>query len=196
MFETIKIVIMKNLFISFLNLFGLFSPQTEVNLEQTSIYDFEMKMLNGNSKSLSDYKGKVFLVVNVASKCGLTPQYKDIQKVYENYKDKGFCVLGFPANNFLRQEPGSDSEIKEFCTSNYGVTFDMFSKISVKGKKIHPLYQFLTSKKYNKIEDQGVKWNFQKFLFDKEGNMIKIIMPRTKITESDIINLIEAELEK
>lgn len=187
---------MKSLFISFLNLFGLFSPQTEVNLKQNTIYDFEMKMLNGSVKSFSDYKGKVFLIVNVASKCGLTPQYEDLQKVYEEYSNKGFCILGFPANNFLRQEPGSDLDIKDFCTVNYGVSFDMFSKISVKGKKINPLYQFLTNEKYNKIKDQSVKWNFQKFLFDKNGNMVKIILPRTKVTEPEIIEMIEKELEK
>ena len=182
--------------IPILNLFGLFSSTPEVNISQNSIYDFEMKMLDGSSKSLSDYKGKVFLIVNVASKCGLTPQYEDLQKIYDEYKDKGLCILGFPANNFLRQEPGTDADIKEFCSVNYGVTFDMFSKISVKGKKIHPLYQFLTSKKYNKLEDNSVKWNFQKYLFDKKGSMVKVISPRTKVTKSEIIELIERELEK
>jgi glutathione peroxidase len=154
-----------------------------------------MKMLNGSEKSLSDYKGKVILIVNVASKCGLTPQYKDLEAIYKKYKDQGFVILGFPANNFLWQEPGEDSEIASFCQINYGVTFDMFSKISVKGSDIHPLYQFLTQKKYNNLEDASIKWNFQKFLIDREGNMVKAINPKTKISDSSVIANIEALLK-
>jgi glutathione peroxidase len=154
-----------------------------------------MKMLNGTEKSLSDYKGKVVLIVNVASKCGLTPQYKDLEATYKKYKDQGLVILGFPANNFLWQEPGEDSEIASFCQANYGVTFDMFSKISVKGSDMHPLYQFLTQKKYNKLEDASIKWNFQKFLIDKEGNIVKAISPKTKVTDSVVIADIEALLK-
>jgi glutathione peroxidase len=185
---------MKSLFLSFLGLLGLCQNKFP-DLEQKSIYDFKMKMLNGSEKSLSDYKGKVILIVNVASKCGLTPQYKDLEATYKKYKDQGFVILGFPANNFLWQEPGEDSEIASFCQMNYGVTFDMFSKISVKGSDIHPLYQFLTQKKYNNLEDATIKWNFQKFLIDREGKMVKAINPKTKITDSSVIANIEALLK-
>jgi glutathione peroxidase len=131
----------------------------------------------------------------VASKCGLTPQYKDLEATYKKYKDQGLVILGFPANNFLWQEPGEDSEIASFCQVNYGVTFDMFSKISVKGSDMHPLYQFLTQKKYNKLEDASIKWNFQKFLIDKEGNIVKAISPKTKVTDSAVISDIESLLK-
>lgn len=185
---------MKSLFLSFLGFLGLCQNKFP-DLEQKSIYDFKMKMLNGSEKSLSDYKGKVVLIVNVASKCGLTPQYKDLEATYKKYKDQGLVILGFPANNFLWQEPGEDSEIASFCQANYGVTFDMFSKISVKGSDMHPLYQFLTQKKYNKLEDASIKWNFQKFLIDKEGNIVKAISPKTKVTDSVVIADIEALLK-
>jgi glutathione peroxidase len=185
---------MKSLFLSFLGFLGLCQNKFP-DLEQKSIYDFKMKMLNGTEKSLSDYKGKVVLIVNVASKCGLTPQYKDLEATYKKYKDQGLVILGFPANNFLWQEPGEDSEIASFCQANYGVTFDMFSKISVKGSDMHPLYQFLTQKKYNKLEDASIKWNFQKFLIDKEGNIVKAISPKTKVTDSVVIADIEALLK-
>lgn len=181
---------MKSLFLSFLGFLGLCQNKFP-DLEQKSIYDFKMKMLNGTEKNLSDYKGKVILIVNVASKCGLTPQYKDLEATYKKYKEKGFVILGFPANNFLWQEPGEDSEIASFCQANYGVTFDMFSKISVKGNDMHPLYQFLTQKKYNKLEDASIKWNFQKFLIDKNGNVVKVIGPKTKVTDSTVISEIE-----
>jgi glutathione peroxidase len=185
---------MKSLFLSFLGFLGLCQNKFP-DLEQKSIYDFKMKMLNGSEKSLSDYKGKVVLIVNVASKCGLTPQYKDLEATYKKYKDQGLVILGFPANNFLWQEPGEDSEIASFCQANYGVTFDMFSKISVKGSDMHPLYQFLTQKKYNKLEDANIKWNFQKFLIDKEGNVKKVINPKTKVTDSVVIADIESLLK-
>lgn len=155
------------------------------------IYGFTMKDIDGNDVSLSKYKGKVVVIVNVASKCGLTPQYKDLQAFYEKYQTKGVVVLGFPANNFLSQEPGSDSEIKSFCTANYGVTFDMFSKISVKGKDIHPLYQYLTDKSVNGKMDAPVSWNFQKFVIGKDGVLVQSFNPRTPVTEAEFIELIE-----
>lgn len=161
-----------------------------------NFHDFDVKDIIGNKVSLSKYKGKVLLVVNVASKCGLTPQYDDLQAIYDKYQDQGLVVLGFPANNFGGQEPGSDEEIKQFCTSKFGVTFPMFSKISVKGDDIHPLYNYLTSKKENGKIDAPVKWNFQKFLIDPNGKLIKSYHPQTKITEEEAIADIEKELKK
>ena len=159
--------------------------------DSETIYQFEMTSLQGESVSLEEYKGKVVLVVNVASKCGLTPQYEDLQATYAKYKDEGLVILGFPANNFAWQEPGSDQEIEQFCTKNYGVEFPMFSKISVKGKDQHPLYQFLTQKEKNGVLDAKMKWNFQKFLVGKDGKLISVIDPRTKVTDEDVVVEIE-----
>jgi len=159
-----------------------------------SVYDFKMKNIDGKEVALDIYKGKVLLFVNVASKCGLTPQYKEIQGLYEKYKDKGLVVLGFPANNFMGQEPGSDKDIKEFCTLKYDVTFPMFSKISVKGSDQHPLYKYLTSKDENGVVDAKVSWNFQKFLVSKSGKVITSFGPQTSVTEADVTKAIEAAL--
>ena len=159
-----------------------------------TIYDFKMKNIDGKEVSLSDYKGKVVMIVNVASLCGNTPQYKDIEAMYEKYKDKGLVVLGFPANNFMGQEPGSDEKIKAFCTREYAVTFPMFSKISVKGDDMHPLYKFLTSKAENGVIDAPVKWNFQKFLIGKDGKVITSIGNHTSVTEPDVIKEVEKAL--
>ena len=137
-----------------------------------SFYDVTMKNIEGKDVSLSDYKGKVVLVVNVASRCGFTSQYKGLEELYQLYKDKGFVVLGFPANNFLWQEPGTDADIKTFCSTKYNVTFPMFSKISVKGKDQHPLYQWLTSKSTNPGFDGAISWNFNKFLIGPDGNVL------------------------
>ena len=160
---------------------------------QPNLYSFTMKTIDGKDKKLSDYKGKVLMIVNVASKCGHTPQYKGLEAIYEKYKDSGFMILGFPANNFLWQEPGSDKEIKEFCTLNYGVTFDMFSKISVKGKDQHPLYQFLTKEPSVAGE---VKWNFQKYLVDRQGSVVDKFAPGTEPTEKEVIDKIEKLLNE
>ena len=160
---------------------------------QPKLYSFTMKTIDGKDKKLSDYKGKVLMIVNVASKCGHTPQYKGLEAIYEKYKDSGFMILGFPANNFLWQEPGSDKEIKEFCTLNYGVTFDMFSKISVKGKDQHPLYQFLTKEPSVAGE---VKWNFQKYLVDRQGSVVDKFAPGTEPTEKEVIDKIEKLLNE
>lgn len=165
-------------------------------IAQQSIYDFTMVDIDGNEVSLKEYKGKTVLIVNVASKCGLTPQYKDIEALYKSYKDKNFVVLGFPANNFLNQEPGSNAEIKEFCSKEYAVTFPMFEKISVKGNDIHPLYQYLTEKEKNTKEDAPVKWNFQKFLIDANGNYVQSFSPSTKVTDEDFLNVFNKIIKK
>jgi glutathione peroxidase len=156
--------------------------------QQPKVYSFVMKTIDGKDKPLSDYKGKVLMLVNVASKCGHTPQYKGLEELFEKYKDKGFMVLGFPANNFLWQEPGSDEEIKKFCTLTYGVTFDMFSKINVKGDDQHPLYQFLT--KESPVPG-AVKWNFQKYLVDRKGNVVERIEPGTEPSDKEVIERVE-----
>jgi glutathione peroxidase len=148
------------------------SEASDKQKEPTSIYDFVMPLIDSSSVSLKDYQGKVILIVNVASKCGFTGQYEGLQKLYENYKDKGFVILGFPANNFLGQEPGTEKEIAEFCKLNYGVTFPMFSKISVKGKDQHPLYKFLTESKANPEHAGKISWNFNKFIIDRKGNIV------------------------
>jgi len=156
---------------------------------QQVLYSFTMKTIDGNDKKLSDYKGKVLMIVNVASKCGHTPQYKGLEALYEKYKDQGFMILGFPANNFFSQEPGTNEEIKTFCSLNYGVTFDMFSKISVKGDDQHPLYHYLTE---DSPVPGAVKWNFQKYLVDRKGNVVDKFSPGTEPTEKEVI----AEIEK
>jgi len=138
----------------------------------SSVLDFNLKSIDGKPAPLSQYQGKVVLLVNVASRCGYTPQYEGLERVYEKYKDKGFVILGFPANNFGGQEPGTDEEIKTFCSSKYSVTFPMYSKISVKGEDIHPLYKFLTDKSTNPTTGGDIKWNFTKFLVGKDGKII------------------------
>jgi len=138
----------------------------------TSIYDFTVKDIDGKEVKLEQYKGKVLLIVNVASQCGYTPQYEGLQKLYSQYQAQGLVVLGFPANNFKGQEPGTNEQIKEFCTTTYGVTFPMFSKISVKGDDIHPLYQYLISGKDNSELAGEISWNFNKFLVDPSGKIV------------------------
>ncbi len=161
-----------------------------------SVHDFTMKNIDGKDVKLNDFKGKTLLIVNVASKCGLTPQYKDLQALHEKYKDKGLVVMGFPANNFMGQEPGTEKEIKEFCSLKYDVTFPMFSKISVKGKDQHPLYAYLTQKSENGVVDAKVSWNFQKFLVDKNGKVITSFSPQTSVSDSEVIKAIEQALAK
>jgi len=161
--------------------------------QQAKLYSFSVKTIDGKDKSLSDYKGKVLLIVNVASKCGHTPQYKELESIYEKYKDRGFMILGFPANNFLWQEPGTNDEIKKFCTLNYGVTFDMFSKISVKGSDQDPLYQYLT--KESPVPG-AVTWNFQKYLVDRKGNVVEKFAPGTGPEEKEVIDKIEQLLSE
>ncbi|MDF1877861.1 glutathione peroxidase, partial [Sulfurimonas sp. SAG-AH-194-L11] len=138
-----------------------------------SIYDFDVKDIDGNTISMAHYKDKVLLIVNVASKCGFTPQYEGLEKLYEKYKDDGFMVLGFPSNQFMSQEPGTNKEIKFFCQKTYDVKFDMFAKVDVNGEKTAPLYKFLKKEQGGFLWMDAIKWNFTKFLVDKEGNVIK-----------------------
>ena len=156
-----------------------------------SIYDFKVKTISGEEKSLADYKGKVLLIVNTASKCGFTPQYKGLQKLYSKYSSQGFEVLGFPCNQFGEQEPGSSDEIQEFCELNYSVSFPIFEKIDVNGENAHDLYKFLKSEKSGLITDE-IKWNFTKFLVDKNGKPIErygsVTTPES--IEKDILELL------
>ncbi len=148
-------------------------------IELMEIYDFTVRTIEGFQKSLDDYRGKVVLIVNTASKCGFTPQYEGLQELYRKYKDRGFVVLGFPSNDFMRQEPGTSEEIKQFCEVSFGVKFPMFEKIKVRGRNKHPLYEFLTSKKTNPGFGGSIKWNFTKFLIDREGRIINRFSPNT-----------------
>lgn len=143
-----------------------------------SVYTYEAKTIRGADKRLSEYKGHVLLIVNTASKCGFTPQYKDLQELYETYHDQGLEVLGFPSNQFMGQEPGTNEEIEQFCEVNYGVTFPMFAKTDVKGSNAHPLFQYLT-KSAPGLLSKEVKWNFTKFLVNKKGNVVKRYAPTT-----------------
>lgn len=170
-------------------LFALFSVY--FSFAQQSIFDIKFKTIDGEETSLNPYKGKKIIIVNTASKCGLTPQYEDLEKLYQQYKDKNLVIIGFPANNFMGQEPGNNSEIKAFCTKNYGVSFPMMEKISVKGDDMHPVYQWLTQKSKNGVSDNEVKWNFQKYLIDENGNFVKWFSPREKPNCSEIINWLE-----
>lgn len=150
----------------------ILNPSPSTPPPEKSVYDFTMKNIDGQDIKLDAYKGKVVMIVNVASKCGFTPQYEGLETLYEKNKDKGFVILGFPANNFMGQEPGSDGEIKEFCQAKYGVRFPMFAKISVKGGDQHPLYTFLTNKGSDPDFAGDISWNFNKFLLDKQGKIV------------------------
>lgn len=159
------------------------------------IYSFTMKNIDGTDVPLSSFNGKVLLVVNVASKCGFTPQYKDLEALYRKYKDRGLVILGFPANNFGWQEPGTDAEIKTFCTTTYDVTFPMFSKISVKGKDQHPLYRYLTSDSTDPKFAGDVKWNFTKYLIDRKGDIVGRFGSSVKPLSDELVGAIESALQ-
>jgi glutathione peroxidase len=161
----------------------------------SNVLDFTLNSIDGKPAPLSQYQGKVVLIVNVASKCGFTPQYTGLEKVYEKYKDKGFVILGFPANNFGSQEPGTNEEIKTFCSSKYNVTFPMYSKISVKGADIHPLYQFLTDKQTNPTTGGDIKWNFTKFLVGKDGKVIARFESPVTPESPEVTSAIEKALQ-
>ena len=156
--------------------------------KQKNLYDFTVTDIDGKKFDMAQLKGKKVMIVNVASKCGLTPQYKLLQELYEQYKNSGLVIVGFPANNFNGQEPGSNKDIKEFCTQNYGVSFPMMEKISVKGDDQAPLYKWLTQKSENGIIDQEVTWNFQKFLIDEKGNLVTVVMPKDSPKSEVILN--------
>jgi glutathione peroxidase len=158
-----------------------------------NIYDFELTDIDGQKVSLSEYKGKTILIVNVASKCGYTPQYEGLQELYDKYNDKGLVILGFPANNFNGQEPGSNEEIKKFCTLEYGVEFPMFSKVSVKGEDQHELFNFLTNAPNDDFTGE-IKWNFEKFLVSKEGELIRRFRSGVEPMSSDIVTAIEKDM--
>ncbi|WPU65704.1 glutathione peroxidase [Peredibacter starrii] len=178
-----------------------------------NVYSFNVKKIDGSQASLNDYKGQVMLVVNVASKCGLTPQYDGLEKLHENYHSKGLAVLGFPANEFLAQEPGTNAEIQEFCRMNYGIKFPMFEKIVVKGDGQHPLYAFLTETKPNATmkpdgtlierlkskgllsgKDNDIKWNFEKFLINRKGEVVDRFSPELDPQDPIIVKAVEREL--
>jgi glutathione peroxidase len=148
-------------------------------------YDFKVKTLEGKDFDFSSLKGKKVMIVNVASKCGNTPQYEDLEKMYEQYQGK-LVIIGFPANNFAGQEPGSPEEIRKFCTETYGVTFPLMQKISVKGDDMHPVYKWLTSKAQNGVLDSEVTWNFQKYLVDEKGNLVDVVKPKDKVTSDKV----------
>ena len=164
--------------------------QTKKQMNDQTIYQFEVEDITGKAFPLSSLQGKKVMIVNTASKCGLTPQYKELEALYQQYKDKDFVIIGFPANNFLKQEPGTNEEIATFCQVNYGVSFPMMSKISVKGKDMHPLYQFLTQKSKNGVMDSKVSWNFQKYLIGKDGHLEKVIDPKTLPNDPEVIQWI------
>jgi glutathione peroxidase len=161
-----------------------------------SVLDFSMKSIDGQDTPLRQFQGKVLLLVNTASKCGFTPQFKALEEVYKRYKDRGLLILGFPANNFLGQEPGTDQQIKEFCLINYGVSFPMFSKISVSGKDIHPLYKFLVDKETDPQFAGKIPWNFTKFLADRKGEVVARFEPRRVPDDPLVIAAIEKALQE
>lgn len=175
---------------SYLSLFAALIVAVSVSAQSKVFYDFRVKTLEGNDFDFSTLKGKKVMVVNVASKCGLTPQYKDLEEVYEKYKDDNFVIIGFPANNFMNQEPGTAGEIRKFCTDNYGVSFPLMEKISVKGDDMHSLYKWLTSKELNGVRDSEVTWNFQKYLIDEKGNLVDVVSPRDKVTSDKVLSWI------
>ncbi|MBK8351788.1 MAG: glutathione peroxidase [Saprospirales bacterium] len=184
------------LFVSFLLLTVSCNAKVEAsNSDNTptakSIYDFTMNDIDGKATPLSKYKGKVVVIVNTASECGLVAQLGEIEAFSKKYADKGVVVLGFPANNFLGQEPLENKDIKTFCSKNYGVTFQLFEKISVKGGNIAPLYKYLTDKEENGVIDAPVKWNYQKFIIGKDGKVVSSISPRTSVNDTEFLQSID-----
>ena len=177
------------MYVSMLLFFNLFFAPPQGNIPD-SIYDFKIQALDGTTIDFSKFKGKKILIVNTASKCGFTPQYEALEKLAGKYKDK-LVIVGFPANNFLFQEPGSNEKIATFCKENYGVTFPMAAKISVKGRSMAPIYRWLTEKKYNGYKDSGVKWNFQKYLIDESGHLVAIFPPSETPDSPEVITAIE-----
>lgn len=173
------------------NLLTTETQASAASFKEKSVLAFKVKDIDGKDVKLNRYKGKVALIVNTASKCGNTPQYEGLEKIYSKYKDQDFVILGFPANNFNGQEPGTDAEIKEFCTLKYNVSFPMFSKISVKGSDQAPIYKFLTSKETNPEFAGDVTWNFEKFLIDREGKIAARFSPRTQPDSEEVVKAIE-----
>ncbi|MBA3704960.1 MAG: glutathione peroxidase [Bacteroidetes bacterium] len=169
----------------------LFTAAVMINFSiqaQTSFYDLKAKAIDGKNFNFTDLKGKKVIIVNTASECGYTGQYEDLEKLYKTYKDKNLVIIGFPANNFGHQEPGSNEEIKEFCTKNYGVSFPMMQKVSVKGDDMDPVYKWLTEKVLNGKMDSSVKWNFFKYLIDEKGNLVDALGSKDKPMDDKIVN--------
>lgn len=165
----------------------------EKDMTHKRFHDFVVETINGEKLDFSTLKGKKVMVVNTASKCGFTKQYDGLQELYETYGPDKFTIIGFPANNFANQEPGTNEEIQEFCRVNYGVTFPMMAKISVKGDDQHPVYQWLTQKELNGVKDSKVRWNFQKYLIDEEGQLVDVVSTQTKPSSKKIVNWITGE---
>lgn len=165
--------------------------KTEKVMGKQTIYQFKVQDLSGDTFDFSSLKGKKIMIVNTASKCGLTPQYKELEALYKEYGSKGFVIVGFPANNFASQEPGTNKEIAAFCQQNYGVTFPMMEKVSVKGDDMCEVYKFLTQKSKNGLQDSEVEWNFQKYLINEKGELVKVVKPRTLPTDPEIVNWIK-----
>jgi glutathione peroxidase len=172
-------------------IFSSFLIMSMMPAEQQTIYQFKVQDIDGKTFDFATLKGKKIMIVNTASKCGLTPQYEQLEALYDKYKNKNFVIVGFPANDFMSQEPGSDKEIAQFCQLNYGVSFPMMSKISVKGKDMHPVYHFLTVKAKNGLEDNKVEWNFQKYLIDENGHLVRVVSPRILPNDQSIVAWIE-----
>jgi glutathione peroxidase len=193
---------MKIMILGMIAVAGLFAvragadPATQPSGQPTGPLDFTVKDIDGHDVNLADYKGKVVMIVNVASKCGNTPQYKALEDMYEANKDKGLVILGFPANNFHAQEPGTDAEIKTFCTSKYNVSFPMMSKISVKGADMAPLYQYLTSTDLDGKFGGDIDWNFAKFLVGRDGKVVARFKAKTKPTDPSITAAVNDALAK
>lgn len=164
-----------------------------ISAKAQSFYDLKTKTIDGKDFNFSELKGKKVLIVNTASKCGYTPQYEDLEKLYKDYKDKNFVIIGFPANNFGHQEPGTNDEIKEFCSKNYGVSFPMMQKIDVKGDDMDPVYKWLTEKSQNGKMDSSVKWNFQKYMIDENGNLVDVAYSGEKPNCDKIVNWINGK---
>ena len=181
---------MKN-YILLVTLFTVMFPMAGFS-QASGFYDFKVKTLEGQEFDLSSLKGRKVMIVNTASKCGFTPQYKDLEELHKRYGGT-LVILGFPANNFGNQEPGSASEIRQFCSENYGVTFQMMEKISVKGDDMHPLYKWLTSKDKNGVLDSEVKWNFQKYLIDENGKLIDVLYSKEKPGSEKVIAWLSAK---
>jgi glutathione peroxidase len=174
---------MKKKVIAFIALMAIIAAPA---ISQKSFYDFTVEDINGQPFSFADLRGKKVMIVNTASKCGHTPQYKDLELLYKAYKQK-LVIIGFPANNFMNQEPGTNQEIKDFCDSKYGVTFPMMAKISVKGNDMAPVYQWLTHKSANGVLDSEVAWNFQKYLIDENGNLVGYLKPTVKPLSDEVV---------
>jgi len=164
---------------------------SNLNVKKMSVHEFKVENISGEIFDFAELKGKKIMIVNTASKCGLTPQYMDLEELYQGYKDHGLVIIGFPSNDFMSQEPGTNEEILTFCQKNYGVTFPMMSKVIVKGKDKCEIYDYLTDKSKNGFEDSKVKWNFQKYLLDEDGFLVQVIPPTTPPNDAQIISWIE-----